>query len=283
VPVLRKIRDTFQAALPYLDHTVEIVEVPYQGTGLTGYFVPSRVGEGRRPTILYLNGADSLSEEAYFTVALPASMAGYHCLVYNAPGVGLTLYENGLATRPDCEAFVRPTMDLLLRRPDVDPKRVCVVGESFAAYLVPRAAAFEPRLAAAVSWGALYSWGSDYRPAEWFGPAGPAPHIIRLIGARTADEFHEIRERYTLAGVLGRITCPILYLVGAEDWAPLAVSQGIRCLAETGSAVKRLRVIERPEGLGGVTHCQKDNLHVMHAHTFNFLNEVLGYKPSGRR
>lgn len=281
IPTLRTLRDTFQAAMRYFDHPCEVVEVPYEGTTLQGYFVPSRVGRGRRPTILYLNGADSLSEEAYFTVASPASIAGYNCLVFNAPGVGITLYEKGLPTRPDCERFVSPAIDFLLARADVDPRRVCVVGESFAAYLVPRAAAFEPRVAAAVSWGALYSWGSLYRPREWFTP-GPSPHVIKLIGAKTAEEFFELREGYTLEGVLGRITCPILYLVGAEDWAPLAVSQGIRCLAETGSKVKRLRVVERAEGLGGVTHCHKDNLHVMHAHTFNFLNEVLGYRPAAR-
>jgi hypothetical protein len=43
------------------------VEVPYDGTTLQGYFVPSVAGTGRRPTILYLNGADSPPEEAYFT------------------------------------------------------------------------------------------------------------------------------------------------------------------------------------------------------------------------
>jgi pimeloyl-ACP methyl ester carboxylesterase len=280
IPTLRRLRDVFQKAMRHFDHPIEVVEVPYEGTTLQGYFVRSRVDNGRRPTILYLNGADSLSEEAYFTVALPASIAGYHCLVYNAPGVGITLYEKGLPTRPDCEHFVTPTVDLLLGRPDVDPARLCVVGESFAAYLVPRAAAFEPRLAAAVSWGALYSWGSSYRSREWFGPTGPAPHIIRLIGAKDAEEFLALRERYTLEGVLGRIACPILYLVGAEDWAPQSISQGVRCLEETGSAIKRLRVVERAQGLGGVTHCHKDNLHVMHAHTFNFLNEVLAYRPA---
>jgi len=276
---LRQVRDTFRAAMRYFDHRCEEVEVPYEGTTLAGYFVPSRVGAGRLPTILYLNGADSLSEEAYFTVALPASLAGYHCLVYNAPGVGLTLYEQGVPTRPDAEHFVSPTVDFLLRRPDVDPQRICLVGESFAAYLVPRAAAFEPRIAAAVSWGAVYSWGQEYRPREWF-TTPPHPHVWRLIGARTLEEFWELRERYTLKGVLGRLRCPILYLVGAEDWAPQAITQGIRCLEETGSAVKRLRVVERAQGLGGVTHCHKDNLHVMHAHTFNFLNEVLGYRPA---
>ncbi|MGH7279236.1 MAG: alpha/beta hydrolase [Candidatus Rokuibacteriota bacterium] len=278
IPTLRKVQDTFRAAMPHFDHRCEIVEIPYEGLTLSGYFVPARVGKGRLPTILYLNGADSLSEEAYFTVALPASMAGYSCLVYNAPGVGLTLYEKGLPTRPDCEHFVTPTVDVLRKRPDVDPQRICLVGESFAAYLIPRAAAFEPRVAAAVSWGALYSWGDDYRPRDWY-TTPPYPHLRALIGAKSVEQFWEMRERYTLAGVLGRITCPMLYLVGGEDWAPLAVSQGIRCLEETGSTVKRLRVVERAHGLGGVTHCQKDNLHVMHAHTFNFLNEVLGYRP----
>ncbi len=279
IPTLRKVQDTFRAAMPHFDHACEVVEVPYEGTTLPGYFVPARTGAGPRPTILYLNGADSLSEEAYFTVALPASMAGYHCLVYNAPGVGRTLYEKGIPTRPDCEHFVTPTVEFLLKRKDVDPKRLCVVGESFAAYLVPRAAAFEPRFAAAVSWGAVYSWGNAYRPREWY-TTPPHPHVWALIGAKSLDEFWFKRDAYNLEGVLGRVQCPILVLVGAEDWAPQAVSQGVRYLEELGSAVKRLRVVERAQGLGGVTHCQKDNLHVMHAHTFNFLNEVLGYRPA---
>ena len=93
----------------------------------------------------------------------------------------------------------------------------------------------------------------------------PAPQIIRLFGAKDAEDFFELRERYTLKGVLGRIRCHILYLVGAEDWAPQSISQGVHCLKETGSAA--------------LTHCNKDNLHVMHAHTFNFLNEVLDYLP----
>lgn len=279
IPTLERVRDTFQAAMKHFDHPCEPVAVPYAGTTLPGYFVPAVTGTGPRPTILYLNGADSLSEEAYFTVALPASQAGYHCLVYNAPGVGLTLYAKGMPTRPDCEHFVTPTVDFLLRRPDVDPRRLSVVGESFAAYLVPRAAAFEPRFAAAVSWGAIYSWGNEYRPREWYAQP-PHPHLWALIGAKSLEEFFDRREAYTLQGVLGRVKCPTLVLVGGEDWAPLAVTQGIRYLEELGSSVKRLRVVERAHGLGGVTHCHKDNLHVMHAHTFNFLNEVLDYRPA---
>jgi hypothetical protein len=119
-------------------------------------------------------------------------MAGYHCLVYNAPGVGLTLYEKGLPTRPDCEHFVTPTVDFLLTRADVDPRRLCVAGESFAAYLVPRAAAFEPRFAAAVSWGALYSWGSPYRGRRLISSRSSAPRTRKnsssCASATTSEE-----------------------------------------------------------------------------------------------
>lgn len=278
IPTFYKLRDTFQAALKYFDHPCEVVEVPYENTTLQGYFVPARNRNGRLPTILYLNGADSLSEEAYFTVALPASMAGYNCLVYNAPGVGITLYEKGLPTRYDCEHFVTPTVDFLLQRPDVDPDKLCVVGESFAAYLVPRAAAFEPRFAAAVSWGASYS-PAIFRRLETR-PVPPRPHQLALFGARDAEELARIRAtKFTLEGVLQRITCPYLVMVGVEDFAVSPASQAIRVYDELGSKVKKVVVIERDHGLGGVTHCQKDNLHVMHAHTFNFLNDVLRYRP----
>ena len=114
------------------------------------------------------------------------------------------------------------------------------------------------------------------------GAPPPLPHQIGLIGAKDAADFFVKREAYNLEGVLGKITCPFLCVVGAEDWAPQAVSQGVRYMEELGSSIKRLRVVERAQGLGGVTHCNKDNLHVMHAHTFNFLNEVLNYRPATR-
>lgn len=56
----------------------------------------------------------------------------------------------------------------------------------------------------------------------------------------------------------------------------------MRYQEELESEIKKVRVIERDEGLGGVAHCNKDNLHVMHAETFNFLNDVLGYRPAAQ-
>ena len=75
-------------------------------------------------------------------------------LFYDHPGPGLALYEQGLGTRDDTEAYVTPAVDYLLTRPEVDSSRIVLGGPSFAAYHVPRAAEYEQRLAAAVSAGA---------------------------------------------------------------------------------------------------------------------------------
>ena len=107
IPALRLTQDTFRAAIPHFDHRCEIVEIPYEGVKLSGYFVPSRVGSGRLPTILYLNGADSLSEEAYFTVALPASMIEVNGMNALHPEIDLhSIVCDGRLTLEDIEREV---------------------------------------------------------------------------------------------------------------------------------------------------------------------------------
>lgn len=71
------------------------------------------------------------------------------------------------------------------------------------------------------------------------------------------------------------IDCKLFLIQGSEDLiisSPL--ESALRLYNEAGSAVKKLRIIERDEGLGGVLHCQKDNLHVAHFETLNWLKEV---------
>ena len=42
-------------------------------------------------------------------------------------------------------------VDYVLSRPEVDPKRIALIGASFGGYFAPRAAAFEKRLAAVIA------------------------------------------------------------------------------------------------------------------------------------
>jgi pimeloyl-ACP methyl ester carboxylesterase len=53
--------------------------------------------------------------------------------------------------RPDWEKVIGPVVDYLFTRPEVDRRRVALMGVSFGGYLAPRAASFEPRLAALIA------------------------------------------------------------------------------------------------------------------------------------
>src|SRR5699024_6740487 len=65
VPTLKRMDNLFRESLKYVDN-VECVSVPYENTMLDGYFIKGK-GSGSRPTMIYMNGADSLPPEVFFT------------------------------------------------------------------------------------------------------------------------------------------------------------------------------------------------------------------------
>jgi hypothetical protein len=282
IPALRRSEDLFWEANRYFEHRCEPVEIPYQGKTLPGYFLPSVWGEGPRPVIFFLCGMDALPEEMYSWACEPAAMAGYHAFILRQPGTGLTLFETGLPARYDSEAWVRLGVDYLLTRPEVDPNRIILNGGSFSGYLAPRAAAFEPRIAALTLWGVGYDMTptSEYTRRSWT-PDITWTHGESTFGYQnmTPEEIAADEAKWTLEGLLHQITCPVFCIVPVLDFVERAISQAVRFMEEVGSAEKKLVVIERGEGLGGVLHCNLDNLHVLHAPTFNWLNDVLDYRP----
>lgn len=274
LPQLHKAREHFLKCLPYQDTKIEVVDIPYETTYLTGFFVHQRWGSGPAPTLIWMSGADSLSEENYFNMGIQAAENGYNALFFDHPGPGLALYEQGLGTRFDTEAYVSPAVDYLLTRPEVDASKIVLGGPSFAAYHVPRAAANEHRLAAAVSAGATYEWGNTEMMS-----GSHAARMYKLFGVANHEEFQQIRSKFTLRDELPKITCPFLAIVGIDDFVPSPASTAIKVIEEVGSAVKKAIVIEHTNELGGVLHCQKDNLHVVQAEVFNWLNDVLDHRP----
>src|ERR1700688_2736518 len=76
---------------------------------------------------------------------------GYDCLTFDGPGQGYALWKDKLYFRPDWEKVISPVVDYALSRPEVDPKRIAVQGISQGGYWVPRAVAFEKRIAAGIA------------------------------------------------------------------------------------------------------------------------------------
>ncbi len=143
--------DCFAEAARLSDPPFEAVEIPYEGTPLPGYFFLADDSGERRPTVITMSGMDGYAEECYWGVAAAALERGYNCLAFDGPGQGGVLRQREVPFRPDWEAVVTPVLDFALKRPEVDPERIALMGRSFGGYLAPRAASAEHRLAALVA------------------------------------------------------------------------------------------------------------------------------------
>jgi hypothetical protein len=135
------------------DHAVarlggEPVTIPYEQTTLPGFFFPA--GGGRRPLIVVDPGGRIVTSEALIHVGAAARARDYNWLTFDGPGRQAAHRRQGLVLRPDWEAVIAPVVDVVSRRPDVDRRRIAIVGLEFGAFGVARALTVERRFATAL-------------------------------------------------------------------------------------------------------------------------------------
>jgi hypothetical protein len=170
LPTWKAHRECFDEAASRFDPLVEKVEIPYEDTTLPGYLFKVDDSGHARPLLLLNNGSDSDAADMYLMGGAAALERGYNALSYDGPGQGAALFLQDLYFRPDWEEVVTPVVDFALGRPEVDPERIAIMGVSQAGYWVPRAVAFEHRIAAAIADPGVLdvstSW-IDYLPQDF--------------------------------------------------------------------------------------------------------------------
>lgn len=142
-------RRCWEQYLGLLDNPPEPLEIPYADNTMPGWFFPAP-GEGPKPTLVMVNGADGAGSYLWPGYGSEASARGYHVVVFDGPGQQRMLFERGVGFRPDFEHVLSPVVDATLRLPGVDPQRLALYAVSQGGYWAPRALAFEHRFAAAV-------------------------------------------------------------------------------------------------------------------------------------
>ncbi len=265
---------------------IEPVEVPYEGTTLSALFVqaggPARLGgaDERAPAVVFFDGFDVTKEIQYFKGIADLAARGIACLIVDGPGNGEAIRFRNLPLHHETERYATPAYDYLARREEIDPSRIGVMAISLGGYYAPRAAAFEPRFAACIAWGAQWDYHAVWkerldRLARGETPSLSVPweHLLWIFGVRTQEEALARLEGFRLDGVVEKIACPFLLLHGEGDsQIPLATAQ--RCYDAVGSMRKTLKVFTRDEG--GYHHCQVDNTSIAVAYMWDWLEDVFG-------
>lgn len=218
----------YQRALPYFDYPGEHVAIPYEG-GVTMYGILRKPWHTPKPPVVILvPGLDSVKEELhiYGNDFLRRGMA---VLAIDGPGQGEMEFE--LPLRPEYDVPVRYAINYLETRPDVNPQRVGLMGVSFGGQFAVRAAAFEPRLKAAIENCGPYNQSLNFKNR----PSISRATMVHRLRVANEDEAISRLQQFNLEGVAERVTCPLLVIQGRHDRL-VPPEQGERIAAEAPTA-----------------------------------------------
>src|ERR1700727_635652 len=234
LPTWELLYDCWLKSLPLFDPPVEPVMIPYENTGLHGFFIRGRSTARKRPLLILVNGSDGSLLDMWLWGGAGAVARGYDCLTFDGPGQGYALWKQHLYFRSDWEKVISPVVDYALSRQGVDPHKISIQGISQGGYWVPRAVAFETRIAAAIadpgvvdvstSWTvslpppllALLKGGHkaefDSFMAKALSPAVKANLNFRMrpFGFSSYFDTYKAVSEYHLRGITDLITCPLL-------------------------------------------------------------------------
>ena len=291
--------DAFRRAAALLERPPELVEIPFEGASLPGYFFRA-AGGGRRATVILTGGYDGTAEELYFFNGAAALARGYHVLAFDGPGQGAALLDRGLVMRPEWETVIAPVIDHLVARPYVDPARIALIGLSLGAHLGPRAASAEHRLAACIADCGSFDLHASFLerlPGPLAGPFDRGNRIARAVigtilgrlarkptagwalrrgmlvhGTPDVLSYVESLRAYSLAGRAERIACPTWVCSAEGDDIGASAPRLVAALTVDSTYVR----FTTAEGAGD--HCEVGARELYHARSFGWLDARL--RPS---
>jgi pimeloyl-ACP methyl ester carboxylesterase len=274
---------------------IEVIEVPFEGKGLPGYFMTPAQGAPDGRTVLILTGFDGTGEELYLQTARAGLERGFNMLVAEGPGqVGCLRLHPELTFRPDYEKPIGAMIDYALARREVAPERFALYGISFGGYFVIRAGMHDRRIRALIVNSPILDLHAymvafvgpefmhdpppikleevDAIPDAEFPPAMKLAFksACRRFGVDSLAGWVRRLEDFTAGASLARITCPTLAMAGEGEGAETAAQFERYCRGVAGAVTRRMFAAEE----GADMHCQVGNLSLSNAVVYDWLSEV---------
>jgi pimeloyl-ACP methyl ester carboxylesterase len=294
LPTWELLYDCWLKSLPFFEPPIEAVKIPYEDTELHGFFFRGTGASNKRPLLILVNGSDGSLLDMWTWGGAGALARGYDCLTFDGPGQGYALWKQKLYFRPDWEKVITPVVDYALTRKEIDPKRIAIQGISQGGYWVPRAVAFEKRIAAAIadpgivdvstSWTATLPKAMQEllkagRKAEFDGYMSKVlnPETkrdldfrMRPYGFTSYYDTYEAVQNYNLEGIAHQIGCPILITEPVNEGFWPGQSRQLYDLL-----VSPKKLVPFSEADGADLHCEPKGTGLRDLRVFNWLDETL--------
>ena len=180
-----------------------------------------------------------------------------------------------------------------MSRPDVDPDRIAAIGYSMGGYFVPRAAAFDKRIAACVAdcllpdaytpmvvtmeMDELITAGVPVRADQLtqkqrYSVEEGMPRFGFPNGTSDIAAWGDMLKKMNLAGLEDKITCPLLNLSSTGEGK--VMYDNARAFFDALPNPLN-RFVLTTEDQGAEMHCQRGNSSLLHQIAFDWLDEIL--------
>jgi hypothetical protein len=205
------------------------------GTRLAGTLTVPERGRGPYATLVLVHGSGPQDRDeaigpnpVFLELSNALSNAGYAVLRYDKRGIGKSGGRNSLGTRDELIDDVKAAYRFASAQPEVDPKRIYLLGHSEGGELVPTVAAEEPRVAGIVLMAppALPLWRVIMEQSLASSPPAQraAVESKELTDFQNAREGHDSMRAWLRSSMdvdpivdIKRVHLPILILQGAAD------------------------------------------------------------------
>ena len=251
--------DKVRKLAPY---RIEHVDVPWNGTLVSGnlHLAP---GDGAKPLIFYVPGCDQTKEawpHPYYNQAL---QRGMHVFSFDGPGQGESNLRGIRLTDDNYEDAAGAVIDYLMKRKEVDAKKIGVYALSFGSFWGMRIAAKNRHIAAAAA-----PWASFVD--KYYLMTEESPRYKQLFAYLTQssseDELDAVWEKMTMEGLMDKITCPTLIVTGEYD--PRAPVDEVYRLFDQMKAPAELWVLPDQHHNGSITQKGRSSVWEADIHAF---------------
>ena len=264
--------DKVRELAPY---KIEHVDVPWNGTVVSGnlHLAP---GDGPKPLIFYVPGCDQTKEawpHPYYNQAL---QRGMHVFSFDGPGQGESNLRGIRLTDDNYEDAAGVVIDYLMKRKEVDAKKIGVYALSFGSFWGMRIAAKNKNIAAAAA-----PWASFVD--KYYLMTEESPRYKQLFAYLTQSsseaELDAVWHKMTMEGLMDKITCPTLIVTGEYD--PRAPVDEVYRLFDQMKAPAELWVLPDQHHNGSITQKGRSSVWEADIHAFvcDWLRERFEGKP----